>query len=86
MGIGTILLKQIVIMFILLGIGFFLYKKQMITNQGSKDIGKILLYIVIPVVIISSFWIERSPEKTIALVQSAAISAVCMGHRSKTSQ
>ena len=78
MGIGTILLKQIVIMFILLGIGFFLYKKQMITNQGSKDIGKILLYIVIPVVIISSFWIEQSPEKTIALVQSAAISAVCM--------
>jgi len=78
MEIGIILLKQIVIMFILLGVGFFLFKKKMITNQGSKDIGKILLYIVIPIVIISSFWIERSPEKTIALVQSAAISAVCM--------
>jgi Predicted permeases len=78
MEIGMILLKQIVIMFVLMGVGFFLFRKKMITNQGSKDIGKILLYIVIPVVIISSFWIERTPEKTTALVQSAAISAVCM--------
>lgn len=78
MEIGMILLKQIVIMFVLMGIGFFLYRKKMITNAGSKDIGKILLYIVIPVVIISSFWVERTPEKTIALVESAGISAVSM--------
>ncbi|NLH64163.1 MAG: hypothetical protein GX478_08265 [Erysipelotrichaceae bacterium] len=78
MEVGIILLKQIVMMFAMLGIGFFLYKKKMITNQGSKDIGRILLYIVIPIVIISSFWIERTPEKTTVLIESAVISAAVM--------
>lgn len=78
MEIGILLLKQIILMFIFLGIGFFMYQKNMITKQGSKDIGKILLYLVIPVVIISSFWMERTPEKTMTLLKSAFISAVAM--------
>lgn len=78
MEVGIILLKQIIMMFAMLGIGFFLYKKKMITNQGSKGIGKLLLYIVIPIVIVSSFWIDRTPEKTAVLIESAVISAAVM--------
>ena len=58
-----ILSKQILIMFTLIAIGYLFFKKNMITIQGSADMGKVLLYLVIPVVIVNSFWIERTQEK-----------------------
>lgn len=74
----TILLKQIIIMFALMAIGFIFFKKKMITVQGSSDMGKILLYLVIPVVIIQSFWITKTPEKTIELFYSILLSFIAM--------
>lgn len=59
-------------------IGFVLYKKKIISDQGSSDIGKMLLYLVIPVVIINSFCVERTAETTTALLHSAVIAAVAM--------
>lgn len=78
MNVSLILLKQIIIMFLLIAIGYFLCKKKMITLTGSGEIGKILLNIVIPVVIINSFWTEKTAEKTQALVYSAIVSVVVM--------
>ena len=78
MNISLILLKQIIIMFLLIAVGYFLCRKKMITLTGSGEIGKILLNIVIPVVIINSFWTERTAEKTQALVFSAIVSVVVM--------
>ncbi len=74
----TILLKQIIIMFALMAIGFIFFKKKMITVQGSSDMGKILLYLVIPVVIIQSFWITKTPEKTTELFYSILLSFIAM--------
>ena len=74
----TILLKQIIIMFVLIAIGYIFFKKKMITVQGSNDIGKILLYLVIPVVIIQSFWITKTPEKTTELLYSILLSFIAM--------
>ena len=73
-----VLLKQILIMFILIGIGYLFFKKKMITIQGSGEMGKILLYLVIPVIIINSFWIERTPEKTSELFNSIVLSVIAM--------
>ena len=74
----TILLKQIIIMFVLIAIGYIFFKKAMITVQGSSDMGKILLYLVIPVVIIQSFWITKTPEKTTELLYSILLSFIAM--------
>lgn len=78
MNISLILLKQIIIMFLLIAVGYYLCKKKMITLTGSGEIGKILLNIVIPVVIINSFWTERTSEKTQGLIYSAIVSVVVM--------
>ena len=64
MELGFILLKQILIMFIFMAIGYVLFKKDKITTHGSKDIGTLLIYCVIPIIIIKSFWISYSQEKT----------------------
>ncbi len=78
MNISSLLLNQIIIMFILMGIGYILYKVGFISDQGSKDIGKILLYLVIPIVIINNFMIEFSAENVEALIHSTIISLICM--------
>lgn len=73
-----LLLKQVILMFILMAIGYVLYKKKLISDQGSADLGKLLLYLVIPAVVINNLWTSRTAEKTIGLAQSALLSLVCM--------
>lgn len=74
----TILLKQIIIMFLLIGVGFVLYKKGYISEQGSKDLGAILLRVVIPCVIIKSYMAEFSTEKLKELGISALLALLSL--------
>ncbi len=78
MAIGLLLLKQICVMFLLMLTGYVFYKKGMITDQGSKELGKILLYLVIPVVVINNFCIERTAEKAAELMQSTLLAGAAM--------
>lgn len=55
MDIVILLLKQNFIMFIYLITGYFLYRKKLVSQQGCADIGKMLLYIVMPVAIFRSY-------------------------------
>ena len=73
-----VLFKQVVIMYILIFIGYYAYKRKLISDDGSKDVGKILLNIAIPIVVISNFCIERTPEKVNDLFSSLFISLICM--------
>ena len=78
MEIVTILIKQVFIMFVLMAIGFVAYRKQILSNQGTKDIGKRLLNVAIPMIVISNFCVEKSAEKTAELFESALLSFLCM--------
>ena len=78
MEIVTILIKQVFIMFVLMAIGFVAYRKQILSNQGTKDIGKLLLNVAIPMIVISNFCVEKSAEKTAELSESALLSFLCM--------
>ncbi|MCR4855913.1 MAG: AEC family transporter [Erysipelotrichaceae bacterium] len=78
MTILTVLIKQVFIMFVLMGIGFFAYKRGLISDEGSRDIGKILLNVAIPVVVISNFCIEKTAEKTVQFLQSMLLCLICM--------
>ena len=78
MEVLTVLIRQVIIMFILMAIGYVAFKKELISDQGTKDIGKILLNIVLPVVVISNFWIEKTPEKVNDLIYSVIICILCM--------
>ncbi|MBR4471959.1 MAG: AEC family transporter [Erysipelotrichaceae bacterium] len=73
-----VLIKQVIIMFVLMSVGYICYKKKLISDQGSKDIGNILLYVAIPVVIVSNFHVERTAEKTQAFFYSILFSFLAM--------
>lgn len=78
MEFALILVKQILIMFILMAIGFVFFKKKWITTKGSGEIGSLLLHLVIPLVIINSFWMDKSAEKTALIIDSCMISLIAM--------
>lgn len=78
MNVAMTLAVQILFMFIFILLGFVLFKSGKITKQGSKDMGSLLLYAVIPCAIINSFLVERSKENLNALWVSALISAIAM--------
>lgn len=78
MSLALIIVKQIVVMFLLMMIGYCLYKKKMITLQGNKELGTFLIYIILPASIIRSYITELTSEKLIGLLISflAAVMAL----------
>ena len=78
MEIVQILFKQIFLMFIYMMIGFTLYKKKMITKQGSKELATLLLYVILPMAIIKPFMIEFDYEKLAGLGKSFVIAVVAL--------
>ncbi len=79
MGTVALLVRQIIIMFILAGIGFVLFRTGKISHEGSRTIGNILIYISLPAVIIRGFMLERTPEKIQGLLISAVLAAAALG-------
>ena len=78
METAMILVRQILQMFLLAGIGFVLFKTGKITREGSKTLGNILIYLVLPAVIINSFLIKRTVEHMTGILYSACCAAVLL--------
>lgn len=78
MELSMIILKQIVLMFIYMMIGFLLYKKKFVTKQGSKELGLILLYVILPVVIVKAYLVKFSEELLRGLALSFAASLLVL--------
>lgn len=72
------LAKQVVIMFILSGVGYLMFRTKKISEEGSKSIGNILIYLSLPCVIIRGFQVERTPETLQGLGLSALLAAVIL--------
>ena len=73
-----ILIRQILQMFLLAGVGFLLFRCGKITREGSRTIGNILSYVSLPAVIINGFLVERTAEHVYGLLGSAAVSFVLL--------
>lgn len=65
-------------MFLLIAVGIFLVKKGYLSEQGGKDLGAILLKVVIPCVVIKSYITEYSPERMKELAVSAALALLAL--------
>ena len=80
MALAFILLKQIVVMFLLMSIGYGLFKSKKITLQGNKELGILLIYVILPSSIMKSYITDYSQEKLYGLILSflAAIAALAV--------
>lgn len=62
MEISRILTIQVIIVFILIGVGFVLRKRNMIGTSTTKQLTDLLLFVVTPSVLINSYQKEFLPE------------------------
>lgn len=73
------ILWQIITMILLSAIGYIMYKCGKISQEGSKTLGNILIYLSLPCVIVNSFLVERTPERITGLFISALMAALILG-------
>ena len=78
MGSTLILLQKITEMFLLMGMGYLLVRRKLLSDQGTADIGKLLTTVVIPLILINNLWVERTAEKSRILLESTGISLVIL--------
>lgn len=71
-----ILLRQIAIMALLAAVGVYLSRKGFLSAQGTKDLGAILLRVIIPCVIVKSYITEFSRERLLELALSAGLALI----------
>lgn len=70
---------QIITMILLAAVGYLMYRSGKISQEGSKTLGNILIYLSLPCVIVNSFLVERTPERITGLFISALMAALILG-------
>lgn len=78
MDITLVLFKQIILMFIYMMIGFTLFKKKIVTIQGSKDLASILIFVILPAAIIKSYLVNFSWDMFNKMIMSFIVSAIAI--------
>ena len=78
MSTTVILLQKIIEMFLLMGIGYLLVRRGLLSDQGTADVGKLLTNVVIPLVLINNLWVERSAQRSQILLVSTGLALVLL--------
>jgi predicted permease len=71
-----VVLNQVIILYILMAVGFGVYKSKMLTDTGVQQMTELLLLVVTPCLIVYSFLHEKfTPSHLSGLIISAALAA-----------
>ncbi len=73
-----ILVYQILRMFLLAALGYFLFRGKKISQEGSRALGNILIYLALPATIIRGFLVERTTENLLGILYSAVAAALLL--------
>lgn len=63
-----VVFAQVVTLFLLMGVGFFLARKKKFTEHGITECTYLLLYLVAPCIIIDSLQVDRDPTLTHSVI------------------
>lgn len=76
MDSAQIVLYQITVMFILILLGFFLWKRKIFTRRGCNQLSELVLTVVCPVLIFTSFQKELEPRLIKGLLTAFGLSLI----------
>ena len=71
-----ILITQTVAMFLMMGVGFALYKAKLLTNEGSRQLASIALYVAGAAVVVRALAIPFDAEHLVGALACAALTIV----------
>lgn len=78
MEIVLLLLRQNLVMLLYLMIGYLVYRGKLVTSAGSAEIGKMLLYLVMPMAIVKSYIRDFSKQALLGLTVSFLAAALAL--------
>ncbi len=78
MEFALILMNQVFIMFLLLAVGFFLYRIHFVTAEAVKQMTGIVLHVVTPCLILSTYQMDYDPALARNMLIGFALSALSM--------
>lgn len=76
MELGFILFWQIALMFVMMMMGFTMFKIKRLSSVGSKEMGAILLYVVTPIIIMRAYTVEYSAQRAFNMLIALALAVV----------
>lgn len=79
MNLAWIIANQIGTMFLLMLVGYLLFKSKRLTKNGTKEMGSLILYVVLPVLIVNHFNQPFTEERFHQLWISALIALISLG-------
>lgn len=81
MDIILTIVTQISIMYVLMTIGFIVYRKKLINDEGAKQISNLLVWVINPLIMLTRYQMDFSMDKLIELGISFIVSlgAMLMG-------
>ena len=78
MEVINIVINQIGMMYILILVGFMLYKKGIVNDAGTLQLTNILLWVVNPMIMLTRYQMEFSKEKFYQLIISLGLAFIVM--------
>lgn len=75
----TVVAKQMVVMGIFMFLGAVIYKTKLVSNEGTKTLTNLLIYVITPVALFRSMCIERTPENLKAFALSFVLCGIAQG-------
>lgn len=72
------ILWQVVTMILLAAVGYVMFRTGKISQEGSKSMGNLLIFLSLPCVIINSFLVERTPERITGFFISALMALLVL--------
>ncbi len=76
MSISLSVLTQVLVMLLLISVGFFCFKRGVLTETTASQLSVVLLYIVTPAVILTAFKVEYNAAKAKGLLLSFAFAVL----------
>lgn len=76
MEYALIIAEQILIMFLMILLGAFCYRKQIITKEGNRQLSAVVLHVVCPVLIFMAYQTEFSKELLQGLLWAMLLSVI----------
>ncbi len=73
MELAILLFRKILNMFMIMGIGAVLYKKEVISDRTTEDLGRVLIQVVLPSVVFSQMWTDYTHERQQSLIRCLAL-------------
>lgn len=79
MNSASVIAFQAAVMFILLFVGYFLYKKKLMGEEATRQLSNITISIINPIVIFNSYQTEFEPDMLYGLLCAMALALAAQG-------